>query len=338
MIVLPALRRERTKDLASGWRKTAVSLGRISAAIRLATDKAATSAARRLLIFIGGRRVVAEVRTRHGEEGLDLLRRKLFHAAQRNSFQPQVTDLVAPQPADLIAEGGEELADLALLAVVHVNVELRRGLVGFRIHEVGAFHFEMFTLDHHAAQQLAQSGGGEGFLERNIIALHHEIRRVHQLVREIAVGGKDDETLAVLVETTGGEETELGPLARQQFEDGAIAVRVAVAADDPARFVHHQGDFRLALRTQGATTADRDLVGCRIDLLPDGRGLAVHVDFAGGDQTLGRAARAQAGVGDEFLNANGLHVCGLNWHAAPSGATRFTMAQTVLALPSCRSS
>src|SRR6478735_5823387 len=124
-MVLPALSRWRTKDLASGWRKTAVSLGRMSAALRLATETVATSARRRLLIFIGsgGWRVVAEVRTRHGEEGLDLLRRKLFHAAQRNSFQAQVTDLITAESADFVAERGEELANLALLAVVHVHVE-----------------------------------------------------------------------------------------------------------------------------------------------------------------------------------------------------------------------
>src|SRR6187431_732669 len=134
MMVLPALRRERTNDLASGWRKTAVSAGRMSAADRPARGRATANARTRLLIFIGsGRRcVVAEVRAGDSEEGLDLLRRKLFHAAQRNSFQAEVADLVAAEAADLVAEGGEELADLAFLAVVHVHVELGRGFVRTR--------------------------------------------------------------------------------------------------------------------------------------------------------------------------------------------------------------
>src|SRR6187551_1820717 len=254
MMVLPALRRERTNDLASGWRKTAVSAGRMSAADRPARGRATANARTRLLIFIGsGRRcVVAEVRAGYGEEGLDLLRRKLFHAAQRNSFQAQVADLVTPEPADLETEGGEELANLTLLAVVHVDVELGRGLVGARIDEVGALHLQVFAFDDHAAQQLAEAGGGERFLERDVVALHHEIRRVHQLVGEVAVGGEDDETLAVLVEATGREEAELGPLARQELENGAIPVRVAVAADDATWLVHHEGDLRLALGAQGS--------------------------------------------------------------------------------------
>src|SRR6478609_8625925 len=213
MIVLPAFRRDRTKDLVSGWRKTAVSAGRISAAARRMTATAAASGRSRRLIFIEGgcRFVVAKVRTGYGEEGLDLLRRKLFHPAQRNSFQAQGTDLVATEAADLEAEGGEELADLALLAVVHVHIEFRRGFVRARIDEVGALHLQVFALDHHTAHQLTQAGDGKGLLERHIVALHHEVRRVHQLVREVAGGRGDDEALAVLVEPAGGEEAKAGP-------------------------------------------------------------------------------------------------------------------------------
>src|SRR6478609_2550818 len=152
MMVLPAFRRDSTKDLASGARKTAVSAGRMSAATRRAAVTMATSASRRFLIFIegGSRRLVAEVRTGDGEEGLDLLRRKLFHPAKRNSFQAQVADLVATEAADLVAESGEELANLALLAVVHVDVEFRGGLVSLGIDEVGAFHLQVLALDHYA--------------------------------------------------------------------------------------------------------------------------------------------------------------------------------------------
>src|SRR4051812_6635850 len=153
MIVLPAFSRDSTNDLVSGCRKTAVSAGRMSDAARRTTAMAA-SERKRLLIFIGsgGRRVVAIMRTGYGEQGLDFLRRKLFHSAQRNSFQAEGADLVPAEAPHLEAKGGEELADLPLLAVVHVHVEFGRGLVGAGIDEVGALHLQVFTLDHHAAQ------------------------------------------------------------------------------------------------------------------------------------------------------------------------------------------
>src|SRR6478736_7467634 len=179
-MVLPALRRDSTWDLASGCRKTAVSAGRMSAAARRRTPRVVTSARRQVLIFIesmgGGRFVIAGVRAGYGEEGLDFLRRKLFHAAQRNSFQAEGADLVAAQAAHLEAEGGEELADLALLAVVHVHVELGRGLVGLRVDQVGTLDLQVLALDHDTAQQLAEAAGGEGLLQRDVVALHDEVR------------------------------------------------------------------------------------------------------------------------------------------------------------------
>src|SRR5882724_8113078 len=107
MMVLPLLRRVRTWALGSGWRKTAVSAERMSAAASRATE--AQRRRRRVLIFIEGMgRTVAGWRPGDGEEGLDFLVRKLFHAAQRNSFQAEGADLVAAEAADLEAEGGEE--------------------------------------------------------------------------------------------------------------------------------------------------------------------------------------------------------------------------------------
>src|SRR3954467_14066789 len=97
--VVPALRRAMTGAFGSVWMNTAVSAASVSAPRRAAAKERASRA---ILVFIvGGGRHLAVVDGRDGEEGLDFFRRKLFHAAQRNSFQPQRPDLVTAQPANL---------------------------------------------------------------------------------------------------------------------------------------------------------------------------------------------------------------------------------------------
>ena len=108
---------------------------------------------------------------RDDEEGGDLLGRKLFHAAQRNSFQAEGADLVAAKAADLEAERGEELADLALLAVVHVDIELGGAAVGLGVDEVGALDLEVLAVDDDAAQQLA--AGVKPDMVRISVGLEH---------------------------------------------------------------------------------------------------------------------------------------------------------------------
>ena len=248
---------------------------------------------------------------RNREELLDFFRRKLFHAAQRNSFQREGADLVAAEAADGEAERGEEQSDLALLAVVHVDVEFFGGLVGPGVDESGVLDLEALVLDGDAGEQLPEPAHGERVLQRHVVALHDRVGRMHQLVGEVAVGREDDEALAVLVEAAGAEEAELGPLAREEVKDSRGFVRVAVAANEAARLVHHEREFRLRDRAHGLAV-DGDFVDAQLDFLAEDGADAVHINSTRGDQRLSGATGADAGVGHEFLNADGFHVKGLN--------------------------
>src|SRR3954468_13169434 len=134
VIVDPALRRVRTGDLGSVWTKTAVSVLSVSAPSAAAKARVSRIS---LVFIVGGRGHLAVMRRGNDKQGLDFLARKLFHSAQRNSFQTQRPDLVAAEPAHLIAEGGEELADFAFFAVVHVDIQFGGTPVGARIDQAG---------------------------------------------------------------------------------------------------------------------------------------------------------------------------------------------------------
>jgi hypothetical protein len=88
-------------------------------------------------------------------------------------------------------------------------------------------------------------------------------------------------------------------------------VGVAVAADDAAGLVHDEGELGLRLGLEGLALHG-DLVGARHHLLAKGGLCAVHIDLAAGDQRLGGPARADAGLGDEFLDADGFHGKAMN--------------------------
>lgn len=80
-----------------------------------------------------------------------------------------------------------------------------------------------------------------------------------------------------------------GPTRGEEVEDGAVGVRVAVAADGAAGLCITSASLgwacaRTALPDRG------DLVAGRVDLLAELGLLAVDVHFAGRDQRLGRPA------------------------------------------------
>jgi hypothetical protein len=96
----------------------------------------------------------------------------MFRPAQRDSLQADGADLVAAQPLDDVAEGREEEPDLALLSVVHVDVQVAAGAVGLRVDEGGALHLEALALEREALDEPREPRGGEGLLERHVVALH----------------------------------------------------------------------------------------------------------------------------------------------------------------------
>src|SRR4051812_1974537 len=145
---VPALRNEIAGEVGSGLVCTAVVS--VSGAPRSVTamTPANSAAARRLrrLVFIG--------KSGHGFGGFErrprrpwiakqrshFFRRKNLPGAQWDSLELKRADLITPQPFDLVAQRQEKLANLALLAVVHVHVEIGGGCGRSGVDQGGAFH------------------------------------------------------------------------------------------------------------------------------------------------------------------------------------------------------
>ena len=112
---------------------------------------------------------------------------------------------------------------------------------------------------------------------------------MHQTVGQVAIGGEDDEALAVFVEAAGAKKAVARKLGREEVEDGGGVVWIVVGANEAAGFMHGNGE---AGRLRGADFGafNGDLIDAGGDLLPDGGADAVDVNFAGRDEGFGGAA------------------------------------------------
>ena len=227
----------------------------------------------------------------------------MFRGPQWDSLQAEGPDLVAAQAFNLVAQRQEQQPDLPLLAVVHVHVEVGRGAVGRWIDERGALHLQALALVHDTLQQQRNPGEGERLFEDHVVAFHDHVRRMHQAVGQVAVGGENHEALAVLVEAACAEEPILRVDARDQFEDRGGVVRIVVGADETPGLVHGQGQARLGRAADGLASAGH-AGDARHDFLSEGGDGTVDPDLALRDHRLRLAARADPGISQVFLEAN----------------------------------
>lgn len=79
--------------------------------------------------------------TRILKQQFDFLRGKFFHRAGRDSFQGERPNLIAAEAFYIVAERGEEEADFAFLAVMHVHVEIGGLIARTGMDERGSFDF-----------------------------------------------------------------------------------------------------------------------------------------------------------------------------------------------------
>ena len=236
------------------------------------------------------------------EQEFDFLGGKFFHRARRDTLEREGADLVAAEALYVVAQRGEEQADLALLAVVHVDVEVGGLCARARVDEGGAFDLEAFALEQDALDEQRQAFRGERILEDDVVAFRDQVRRVGEALREVAVRRQNDEALAVFVEAAGAKKAEFGKLARQHGEDRVGVVRVVVGAGEAPGFVHGERESRLYGRAH-AFAAGGHTVDSGRDLLTERGDDAVDPNLALRNECLGGAPRTEAGVGEVFLQA-----------------------------------
>jgi hypothetical protein len=117
---------------------------------------------------------------------------------------------------------------------------------------------------------------------------------------EVAIVGEKDEATVGVIERADGIDA-LGKTA-QEIAQGATALGIGEGGDNFGRLVENEVDMIFLGFDEAAGSFD--LVGGGIGFGAEfGDDLAVDADLAGEDELLGVAARGDAGVGDDFLEA-----------------------------------
>mgnify|MGYP005624883213 CR=1 FL=1 len=233
------------------------------------------------------------------EQSGDVFARKLLHGSQRDTAEGKPTDLVAPKTFYGKPEGEEQLADFALLSVVHPHIQFD-GTVIARIHECGALDPKPFVLHFYALDEAREASAGKRRVQTDMVAFHHDVARVHQLIGEIAISCQNHQSLGILIEPSRAEEAAVQQLMGKKIKNRARIVWVVIGAHEPTRFMDGDGHGLLARGTD-TLILDRDLIDPGGDLLADFGDFAVYAHLAGLDQRLRGASGADPGIGDKFL-------------------------------------
>ncbi len=170
---------------------------------------------------------------------------------------------------------------------------------------------EASTINHDATAQLR-----DGFVGRSA-GDFYQVRFLDaggglgQTIGEVAIVGHQKQALAEVIEATDGIEPRhfavlagdfLLRLLAKEFHDGWAAFGVVERGDVAARLVDHE--VALRLRAGEALAVDLDVVVRRVGAGAEfGDDLAVDLNAAVEDDLLGGAARGDAGLREDFLQA-----------------------------------
>ena len=132
---------------------------------------------------------------------------------------------------------------------------------------------------------------------------------VQQILRQVAIGGKEQKACGVAVQAAHREEPRKA-VARDQLGHARALLRVAHGGEVAGRLVEHQ--VHGALVELDGHAVDLDMVAVDVDLGAKlGRDLAVDGHAAGGHQILRTATARHARARQKALQAHGVRVDGL---------------------------
>ena len=241
-----------------------------------------------------------------GAQLRDLLLGQFTEHAARQRPHAQRTIADAMQSGHHQADRFAHLADLPEAALVDDQLDHDGVEAG-----IDAAHArrarDQALVEAHTGGQPAQLVAARLLGKAHAVHLLHTVARVHELVREIAVIGEQQQTAGVGIEAADRVQA---CTTRQELADGATALRVVERGDDADRFVDDVVDV---LRTATDRLAvDRDPITRVLDLGSRlGDDVAVHRDTALRDEVVTLAPRTDATVGQVLVESHG--------HAGSSG-------------------
>ena len=212
--------------------------------------------------------------------------------------QAQTADAHALQRDHRVPELREHAADLAVLALAQRHLQERAVLADLLELELHARRRPL--RQPHATARLVEVLFGQSPANEHRVQLADAVARMRHLEREAAVVGDQDQPFAVHVEAPDREDATAD--RRQQIDDALLLLVARVRAHDTLRLVEQHVD-RLFRLQPGAIEAH--VVLLRIDAHAElGDELAIDLDTAAADQLVGVAATADAGLGEEVVEAD----------------------------------
>ena len=165
------------------------------------------------------------------------------------------------------------------------------------------------VIELDAATEWFQVAIGQVAIHQRLVGLVDVLAGVQQVLRQVAVGGKEQKARGVAVQATHREEPRKA-VARDQVGHAGALLRVAHGGEEAGRLVEHQVHGALVERDGHAI--DLDVIAVDVDLGAQfGRDLAVDGHAAGGHQVLRPAAARHARTRQKALEAHGVRVDGL---------------------------
>ena len=159
---------------------------------------------------------------------------------------------------------------------------------------------DLAVFERDALGDAVHIGARQRFVERHLVDFLLLVGRVRQLLRKVAVVGEQQQPEAVLVEASHRVDA-LRAGARDQLHDRLSGMGIVERSDVALGLVQHQVDLLLALHR---LVVEPHFVG-RQHLGPQfGDDLAVDRNDARRDEIVGLAARADARLGDEAVQAH----------------------------------
>ena len=197
------------------------------------------------------------------------------------------------------------------------------GLGLMRVNDAADRRLAQAVVELDAATEWFQVAIGQMAVHQRLVGLVDVLAGMKQVLRQVAVGGKEQKARGVAVQAAHREEPRKA-VARDQISHARALLRIAHGGEVAGRLVEHQVHGALVERDGHAV--DLDVVAVGVDLGAQfGRDLAVNSHAAGGHQVLRPAAARNARTRQKALQAHGVRVDGLGvgrWRAHDAGDVR----------------
>ena len=198
----------------------------------------------------------------------------------------------------LVAEVFEDAAHDAVAARMQLDADFLFAIVAFHVGDgVGSdravVKFDAICDAKHVVLR-------QGLVEGHLIKLRNLAARMGELLGQVAVVGEQQQAGGLFVETTHGEDT-LGAGVFDQLHDRIAFIRIVGGGDIAFRLI--QKDITEFLAVEGLASIHHFIIRFHL-IAHGGDDFVVHHHTAGLDQVIGFATRADAAVGQVFVEAD----------------------------------